>query len=305
MPRRELVFILLVLLLFSICLSGTKGGIKGIVFDSQKKSVEGAVLTIISVEYPSTQYALKTNKRGEFIQVGLEPGNYQVRCEKEGYMPDGKQIKVSISEIAETFFTLNTAAPKLEVKEPPGKTVSQKAYELYEEGKYEEAAKEYQAAIEKNPGEATNYFNLGVTLMALNKPDEAVEVFKKTIEIQPENFGALKSLGQIYTKENEFEEAAKYLDLASKLSAEDPEVFYNLGVSRMNIGDYPRAAEAFHKTFACNERYVDALYMLGLVYLHQNKMEEARAFLEKFLKLNPDDPKAEDIKKMIEIIKKK
>jgi len=304
MPKRKGIIILFMLLFLSLYLSGTKGGIKGLVVDNQKKPIEGVAVTIIPLEYPSTQYVLKTNKKGEFFQIGLDPDYYQVRCEKDGYMPESARIKVSISEIAEAFITLNPVTPHLEVRTISGSAESKKAYQLYLDGKLEEAATEYRAAIEKNPGEASNYFNLGVMWMALNKFDEAVEAFKRAIEIQPQNFSALKYLGQIYSNENAYDEAEKYYRLASKVSAEDPEIFYNIGIIRMKAGDYPGAAEAFKKSIACDSHYADAIYQLGLIYLNQNQLLDALDAFEKFLKVSPDDPKAENVKKMIEIIRK-
>ncbi|UCC38697.1 MAG: tetratricopeptide repeat protein [Candidatus Aminicenantes bacterium] len=292
-----------ILLLSLFLFPGTKGGIKGEIIDSNKNPIEGVKVIIISVDYPSERYNLKTDKKGEFIQIGLEAGYYQIQCEKEGYSPIGKRVKVSISEIFETTITLERQKQQT-VKEVPGREEMRKANKLFQEGKYEEALKEYQEAVNENPEDATGYYNIGVTYIILEKPDEAIEAFKGTIEIQPGNYEALKNLGQLYGEKKNYEESSKYYSLALKISSDDPEVFYNLGVCLMNLGNPTGAMDAFQKSIERQEDYADSYYQLGLLYLNQNKMEEAQAVLEKFLQIAPDDSKAPNVKKIIELIKR-
>jgi len=302
---KSVLFSSFLLVLSSLLISTTKGGIKGIVVDKDNNPLEGVKITITSVEYPSTHFTLMTKTKGEFIQIGLEPGYYRVLCEKEGFAPKEEQVRVSINEIVDTTLKLSSLQEQIEVKEVPGQKESQQAYQLYQEGKYEEALTEYKKAIEKNPEEMINYYNLGVTFMALDRNDEAIEAFKETIEIDQKNFAALKFLGQLYAKKNESQEAENYFSQAAGLSEKDPELFYNLGVIRMNAAQYPGAIEAFKKAIASDANYVDAYYQLGLLFVNQRQTEEAKAVFEKFLEISPDDPRAPNVNKILEMIKKK
>jgi tetratricopeptide (TPR) repeat protein len=305
MTKKSLILfhaLLLMLPLSSICAS--KGGIKGLVLEKDSNPVDGAKITITSVEYPSTNFTLKTNKKGEFIQIGLEPGWYQVLCEKEGFAPRSEQVRVPINEIVDTTLKLNPIQEQIDVKQVPGKQESQRASQLFLEGKYEEALDKYQAAVEANPEEVTNHYNLGITYMALNLNDKAIEAFKKTIELDPDNFLALKFLGQLYSKTNNYQEAENYFSHATRLSEKDPELFYNLGVMRINTANYSAAIEAFQKAIACDVDYIDAYYQLGLLYINQNQPDEATSVFEIFLKISPEDPRAPNVKKIMEMIKK-
>jgi len=293
-------------LAFSLMLlPGIKGGIKGRVVDQGNQPLEAATITIISVEHPSERHVLKTNKKGEFIQIGLEPGFFNVEGEKEGYAADQAQVKVPISAYAEVALKLGTRGMKGEEPEVSGMPEADRGYQLYQQGKYEEALKEYQAAILKNPDQAVNFYNLGVVLVDLRRNDEAIEAFKKAIEIQPDHRLALKFLGRLYGDKNEHDQAKKYLVLASGLSPADPEVFYNLGAILMNTADYPGASEAFQKAIACRADYIDAYYQLGLIYVNQNKLDEATSTFEKFIVIAPNDARAANVRQLIESIKKK
>lgn len=303
---RKATFLLLTLFLFYLhTYSGAHGGIKGKIIDNDNNPIEGVQLTIINMEYPSERHTVKTNKKGEFIQIGLYPGYYQVRCEKDKYLPEVKNIKISISKIVEIEIILTSSEKYIAPEQSPEDMVLRKAYELFQQGQYEEAAKVYKEAIDKDPENPTLYYNLGIAYMRLDKPDEAIQAFKKMIEIQPDSFSALKNLGELYAKEKYYEEASKYFSLAVNISSDDPEAYFNLGVSLMNCGDYPGAMEAFQRSINCQRNYAASYYQLGLLYVNQNKLEEAVAAFEKFLKLAPKDTKASTARKIIEFIKKK
>ncbi|MBE3144286.1 MAG: tetratricopeptide repeat protein [Planctomycetes bacterium] len=297
---------LIVFLLFSPAATpAIKGEIKGKIVNAQTNPIAGVTVTIISVDYPSEQYKLMTNKKGEFIQIGLEPGSYRIRCEKETYQPQEEQVRVTINEIVEKNIILSAVAEPMKVEEIPGKKELREANKLFQEGKYDEALAAYQQAADQAPEDSIVQYNTGVAFMALGKVEEAIAAFKKTLEIQPENHQALKYLGQIYGGMKAFDESVKFYSRAAKISSIDPEVFYNLGVGHMNLGNLDAAQEAFQKSIACKENYADSYYLLGLIFLNQNKMAEALAALEKFLLLVPEDGKAGNVREMIKIIKEK
>lgn len=58
-----------------------------------------------------------------------------------------------------------------------------KGVDLYDQGKYEEAIKAYDAAIKLNPNYADAWSNKGITLGELGKTKEASTAFAKTKEL--------------------------------------------------------------------------------------------------------------------------
>ncbi|MBA2258485.1 MAG: carboxypeptidase regulatory-like domain-containing protein, partial [Acidobacteria bacterium] len=57
------------------------GQLKGKVIDAQNKAVEGAKILMAATD-TGRKFETKTNGKGEFIQIGLPPGNYQVTASK-------------------------------------------------------------------------------------------------------------------------------------------------------------------------------------------------------------------------------
>jgi len=58
------------------------GSIKGRVTDAQDQPVEGATISLASTDKGGKPITVKTNKRGEYMQVGLSPGHYKVTVSK-------------------------------------------------------------------------------------------------------------------------------------------------------------------------------------------------------------------------------
>ncbi len=73
---------LFVLTLVSVA-SAQTGMLKGKVLDASEAPVEGAKVTITAKGMKNTR-EVKTNKKGEFVQIGLFPGDYSITAEKDG-----------------------------------------------------------------------------------------------------------------------------------------------------------------------------------------------------------------------------
>ena len=62
---------------------------------------------------------------------------------------------------------------------------------------YSLAEKYYLLALEINPNNADYYYNLAITKYNTKRPDEALNLYKKCLELDPNNTKALKFLGNI------------------------------------------------------------------------------------------------------------
>ena len=56
----------------------TTGMVKGLVKDEKGQPVEGAKVTIEYTDGVNRRQETKTNKKGEFVQIGLQSGTYKI-----------------------------------------------------------------------------------------------------------------------------------------------------------------------------------------------------------------------------------
>ncbi len=293
------VFIFLSLSLYSF--SSIQGTIKGTVKDKKGMPLEGVKVTVSSIQYSAVKYVLTTNQKGEFLQIGLQPDYYQIKAEKDGYLPAIIEKRVTMMIVTEVEIELEEG--KYFIGKSPGEDDFMEGIRLFEEEKYREAAESFQKAAEKEPFEPIYFNNLGETFIKLEEYDQAIEAYTKMVEIQPESYTANKKLGELYGLKKEFEKAIPYFQKAAELSSEDPRAYFDLGACLMNLQDYSAALEAFNKAVTLDPKFAPPYYQLGLIYVNQNKNEEAIQSLEKFIELAPEDSKAEVARQLLSYLK--
>jgi len=146
------------------------------------------------------------------------------------------------------------------------------AYDLMD--RKDKAQATYEQALEKNPNNQDLLFNLA-RLHFLNKNyDKAIEMFQRVIAINPEDFDSNLNVGNAYltmaddlrkslvdkeTKKQEvkpeelnqlkdfYRAAIPFLEKAATLKADNANVWYNLGVAYINIGETQKGQECFDK----------------------------------------------------------
>lgn len=112
---------------------------------------------------------------------------------------------------------------------------------LMDAGEIENAAVEFQNAIDLNPSEVTALTNLGNALRLLNRRREAQTAFERALAIDPSNAAAHGNLGNLLRDFGEADAAVKSLQECIRLEPGRPESYAFLGGAALEAG---RADEA-------------------------------------------------------------
>jgi len=91
-------------------------------------------------------------------------------------------------------------------------------YLCWIEGKFEEAERYLNIAIELEPYNAMSYINKFAVLLTAGKMEEAFLTAKQGYEIDPDSVIGNRIMGLAYCYKKQYAEATKYLEFASKLS---------------------------------------------------------------------------------------
>jgi tetratricopeptide (TPR) repeat protein len=152
----------------------------------------------------------------------------------------------------------------------------------------------------------------------LGNYDEAAVLFKKALELNPTDDGAMYELARIYTRKNNVEEALKYVSDA--VAIDDQNVFYLLLNARLlqSVEEYQLAAELFEKVVLLKPNYTEYYNKLAVAYLYAgkpmeavevyNRLEEKIGVTEEFsmkkqniyVQLNKVNKAVEELEKLIE-----
>jgi tetratricopeptide (TPR) repeat protein len=284
--------------------SAQTGAVKGKVVDGKGNPVDNAKITIQSAESAARKHETKTNKKGEFFQIGLTPGNYKVSAEKDKLF-QSFDIRVRLGDPIAVNFVLVPGAGPANSEEAAKKAAAlrgsfDEAVALSTAGKNDEAIAKFNEVIAAAPTCASCWANIGSIHLKSNKYTEAEEAYKKALEIDPELSAAYTGLMNVYNAQRKFDEAEKMAAEAAKRSSGaaggggNPDALYNQGVVQWNANKFSEAQQAFEGAIKADPNYAEAHFMLGKVLINLGKLGESAAEFETYLKLAPDGPNAKE-----------
>lgn len=149
-------------------------------------------------------------------------------------------------------------------------------------------AKENPRAEREQRQAAEHWFQRGLDLEANGThPTQAIEAYRKAIELDPGSAGALVNLGTIYFNTRDFSLAERYYVLATKADPEYALAHFDLGNLCDERGDRVRALECYLAALRIAPNYADAHYNIALLYQGaQQSMKAVRHWMA-YLKLDP------------------
>jgi tetratricopeptide (TPR) repeat protein len=153
----------------------------------------------------------------------------------------------------------------------------------------------------RNPQDSAGYYALGVALYKNDHDREAVEAFKKSVELDPQNADAYRRLGLAYLATGQRKEAEESYKKAIELfekrvreDAKDADALYNLADSYGKVSEYDKAAEAYRRAIKLKEPDGSTYYDIGLVYNKLARYDDAAKAFAKAVELDPNDYQSQE-----------
>ncbi|MBI5903480.1 MAG: tetratricopeptide repeat protein [Deltaproteobacteria bacterium] len=128
-----------------------------------------------------------------------------------------------------------------------------KGVELYRAGQYQDAVREFKAAMEKHPRDAVLYNNYALAYMALGQNDEAEQSFKKALELAPAYPEALNNYGALKDMKADHGGAVKLYEKALSLRPGYMEAHLNLAIALDKLNRYGQALAHYQRYAALNQ----------------------------------------------------
>lgn len=135
--------------------------------------------------------------------------------------------------------------------------------------------------IQEVPKNAQQEFNRADKLIKGNKAEEGITALKKAIELFPDYYLALESLGAEYVKANLLMEAHPVLTKALQVNPNGAKSHYAIGVLYYKANKHEEAMGSFTRALELDPDSQNALIYLGLSQLRAGKSAEAEDNLEK------------------------
>ncbi len=177
-----------------------------------------------------------------------------------------------------------------------------------------------------NPNnDAISYFNIAQRLKKDRKYNEAIENYKKAIQLKPNYLEAIFYLANLLQQMGQYVNAIKFYKIAIQLNPNIPEPYFNMGnvlhaigkfdsaincyqiaikikptftFAYLNLGllfeklDRPLdAIECFQKLITRTPEFEEGYNALGLILNKLGRLEESENIFNKAIKINPNTPK--------------
>lgn len=278
--------------LWSGTASAQTGTARGKVVDEAGKPVQDAAVSLELQGGMTRKFQTKSNKKGEYTQVGMQPGQYRVSAAKDGYVGSYVESRISLGE--PTYLPDLKLVPKAVAQaaaEDKGlaelKGGFEKANALMNEGKLDEAETEYRALIAKNPTIPQLHHNLAILLSKKKDMAGAEASYLKAIEVKPDYTEGYVGLTNLYVSHNQADKAVALLNKVLAARPDDAKLYFQLGFAQFTAGDYDAAMTALKKAESLDATNAEVHYYLGTIALSKNDKAECTAQLEKYLSMNP------------------
>lgn len=156
---------------------------------------------------------------------------------------------------------------------------------FYKLGDFKQAETYYLKAIETAPRD-TYLYNLGQLYRDAKKPDGALEVYRRALQINPFIPKGNFIIGNAYLDKGQFASAIEAFLQGLKVEPESFEIYTNLGVAYEKNNMTEKAGEAFKKAIELNPKLAEARFGLGSILQKQKDYNGAVLNYSEAIKIN-------------------
>ena len=306
------------LVAYSIPAAAQSGTLKGKVTGADGKPLEGAKVLIEHVA-TSRKNESKTDRRGEYVQVGLTPGDYKVTV-THGDLKQEQTTRLG-AEMKELHFDLKAGPAAAGTGKPSAadlkkheerlekiKTTFAEGAAATNEGRYDEAIAKFNAVLVDFPACIDCYNNLGTVYTRQKDWVKAEESYRKAIAADPNSLDAYNGLSNVFSQQGKTKEAQEMAAEAAKRAATgvgggNATALYNAAVMAWNANDFAKANELLTQAVKADPKHAESHFMLGRVLINLGKLGEAATEFETYLKLDPSGPNAKEAQTNFDALK--
>ena len=310
---------LLVCLLAGCASAQVGSSIAGFVY-GQGRSPVPDVFVELNTELGRTLTRTKTDSAGRYMFRGVPFGRVYVRVLALGTNYEEQTQSIEVGDVG-----------------PRGQVIPDSVQLDFHLRPRKEDRKAVNAVVfvQEVPEEAKKLYQDGIAELDRQRSAEAIQLIQRAIDIFPTYFDALERLGQEFIKEQKFEDAVQMFSRSTAVNAQNFSSWYNLAYASYQVGKFPAAIDAAGRALSLNKAAPHVLFVLGvsqrrvgrysdaekslleagkldkgktpeiywqtaLLYTYNLKRyQEAADQLELYLKADPKNPKAEEIRRVI------
>ncbi len=254
-----------------------------------------------------------TNSEGEVTFNTIHAGSYRIRIRGAGvedtttdsfYLDQfgGNRMQwVHVKPEADEKNAVVSTQPMVSASELNAPDKAKKEFEKGNNalvaGDSGKALEHFEKAVKIYPKYGLAYNNMGAAYMRDNNPEQARASFEKAVEADPQLASAHANLARLKLLDKKPAEAIPMLERALSTDPTSSEFLFLMSRAQLDVGNYDEAIKYAHKVHSQeHKKFATAHLVAGSAYAAENKIADARAEFEVFLKESPDSPQADKVR---------
>ena len=285
-----------------------EGRLTGKIIDAVTKNpIPNATILVVSTGARNFKQEFKAEKDGTYRILLIDATlTYTMTWSAPGYQPVTEPMKLKLGDVTNKDVALNPAnaratssAPAAEAKPDPATTAYNEGAQLFNANKYPEAAAKFTEAVTAKPDLIAGWQALARTEIQTKEYSKAIEAANKALAGDPDETDMYAVLYTAYTATGD---KAKAAEAKKKLPANAGSLF-NDAAKLINSGKDAQAESLLKQAIAVDDKFAQAYYELGMVYVRMGKNADAKTNLQKYLDLEPNGKDAATAKEMLKYVK--
>jgi tetratricopeptide (TPR) repeat protein len=136
----------------------------------------------------------------------------------------------------------------------------------------------FELMVEQNPGHVPALCKLGIVQLKLDQPGDAIDSFRKAVELDENNPYANRMLGFAQLKTGDLTAAELHLKRAVALAPDDAKGYLLLGITSNQLGQKGDAEENFKSAISADPLPSEPYFNLALLYAKLGRLGEGREY---------------------------
>ncbi len=156
-------------------------------------------------------------------------------------------------------------------------------------GDYPNAVRMFRQITAQYPFEPEAYWRLGRLLRGEEQVEEAIQVLRQGLIIDPEAKDLYNGLGGTLLSIGRYDEAITAHQHYTALAPNEPNAHDSLGMSYQQSGRYGEAAGEYQRALALNPEFEPAIIHMGDVYFQEGRYREAVGQYQRYIEVTQSD----------------
>ena len=140
---------------------------------------------------------------------------------------------------------------------------------------YPQAIKNFNNAIQINKNFISAQVNLGIAYQAINKIENAIEVYKKIMTSNPKMHEVANDLGLMFKSKKDYKNAILYFQICIKAKHDYDKAYFNLATTYLKLNNCKKSLENLFLTIKFNSKNLDAYFEIAEIYRKQKNFNKS------------------------------